>query len=555
MKGEGPRGVAEDGLFLAGPLEQAQRALRLGRVLGPPLEQPAPVRAPPRRVPALGHERLERREGRGLVSRVDPHVRQDVAVRARGLLDPGRVAADDPRPGQKQRRAVPGLRSTRRAEPGEGRVHRLLERLDGPRGHRETLERREHVRPRGRELEGPLGLARRAQGIAQLGLEHLGRSQRQRHPLGVVGALIRHRRVEPGQVGPAPGSLAERREPRVDLEVLRRDLARVPVEAPRRLVVPRLVRELRRPLPHRRGGLEVAAALGVEVPESLEPRDLLARVARHLRAAVQGCPRQVGVAEVLGGALHRVEGVGPEVRVLQQPRALRPRPRLVAVLGGDSGERRAHLAGEVPRDPCHACLEQRAELRPSLRQGVDLLEGRVGVRVVRIEVEDRAVRARGGRGVAEVSALDGSDAVVELSRPRRGAARERRRVQRDALGGAPPLAEQLVDAREQLRRVGLESERAAVERDRTLDLAARREGVRRAPGEHAELRAVDLPVAEGPGEDPRPSLGICARRACAVEALEPLAHGGAGAHGLAQTTPREIQRARWISRGVVWARP
>ncbi len=265
VQGERPGGVPEHRLLLTRPLQEAQRAFRLGRVLGAPLEQPASIGAAPRGVPLLGHEGLEGRERRGLRRRVDTHVGEHVAVRPGGLLDPCGVAPDHPGPGQQQRRAVPGL-SPGGAEPREGPVDGLLERFDRPCCHGQALERRQHVLPRGRELEGPLGLPGRAPNVAQPHLEHLGGAQRQRHPLGVVGALVRDRGVEPWQVGPVAGPLRERGEANVDLDVLGRHLASLPVQTPRGVIVPRLVRELGRPLPRSRRGLEVPSALRIEVP-------------------------------------------------------------------------------------------------------------------------------------------------------------------------------------------------------------------------------------------------------------------------------------------------
>ena len=341
----GPRGIGEGGLLLPGPLEQAVRPLRFHGVLRPPLEEPAAIGPPRGRVGVGRHEGLERRERRRLVRGVDAHVGEDVAVRPRRLVDPRRVAPHDARAGQQDRHPPAPAVGGRGTRAGQGRIGRLLEGVGRACGDREAFERGEGVGPSRRELEGSLRLARRAHGVAQTHLEHLGGSQRQGDALGVVGGLIGDGCVEPGQVGPAPGVLAEGGEAGVDLGILGGDLPRVPVQASRVRLVARAIGEVRGALPDGGGGLEVAPLVGVEVRQALEPRDLLCGVARHLCASLEDGPREVGVAEEVGRLRHRVEA--PPGR------------------GSGSSSSRAHWVRARSASPC--CAATRASVARTAR--------------------------------------------------------------------------------------------------------------------------------------------------------------------------------------------
>ena len=109
---------------------------------------------------------------------------------------------------------------------------------------------------------------------------------------------------------------------------------------------------------------------------------------------------------------------------------------------------------------------------------------------------------------------------LRRSAPARG---DRRAVEGDALLGAALVAEQIVDAREQLRRVRLERERPSVERDGPLHVPARGLRLGRLLRERRQLVAGHVAVADRLGEDRRASLRIAPRAAGPVEPIEPLA--------------------------------
>ena len=156
----------------------------------------------------------------------------------------------------------------------------------------------------------------------------------------------------------------------------------------------------------------------------------------------------MGVAQAVGGVLDRVEVLGCEVGVLEQPGALRPGAHLVAAVRGDHGQPRAKRSRHVSLGAGQAVLEQVAEVFPALGLRVEVGERDVGVRVVRVVLDRALVGRRRGGHVAQVVPLDDPDAVDELLLSRRVAPREHRPVERHALSRAALVAQEIVDARE-----------------------------------------------------------------------------------------------------------
>ena len=247
-------------------------------------------------------------------------------------------------------------------------------------------------------------------------------------------------------------------------------------------------------------------------------------------------------------ALDGVELFGREVRVLEKPLAVEHRALACAVP-------RKELRQPPPGDPRGVAsearqplLEQRGQVGPPARLTVQLFERGVRVGVVGVVVERAAEGDDRGVDVADVVPFDPADPVHQRSPPRRIRSEERGAIERHALRGASLVAKEAVDAREELARVRLVGERAAVERDRGDRVAALGERFAGLLRERAQLVGVDDSASDGPGKDGRAPLRIGARTGQGIEALEPFAERAAGADRVDQALRREIDGPRRVGR-------
>ena len=182
----------------------------------------------------------------------------------------------------------------------------------------------------------------------------------------------------------------------------------------------------------------------------------------------------------------------------------------------EAAARRASRAWPSPRRPSarsSLALEQRRQVGPPPGLGVQLCERGVRVGVVGVVLQGLAGRC--AIAAAASCRSERSMAPMRCRSSRRRAAPappERGAVQRDALGGAALIAQEIVDAGQQLGRLRLVGERAPVHRDGARHVAARGQRVGGAPRKVARARSlVTGSVAHRLREDRRAALRIRAR--------------------------------------------
>ncbi len=227
-------------------------------------------------------------------------------------------------------------------------------------------------------------------------------------------------------------------------------------------------------------------------------------------------------------------------------------------LGEAEQQRRALLtAGGLGVAPRSTGAGERApelgiEVLPGARRLVDFEQRGEGDAIVGGLVERALVGEPGRGGVAQVAPLDDADGVEQLQAPRRARGLvERGAVEREALPRAALLAQEGVDAGEQLGGRGLVRERAPEDRQRAGDVAARHQRLAGAAREEGERGVVDGAVAEGVAQGGGAAGDVAAGRE-PIDALDPrgrLLEGGD--ERLREAARREVGGAPRVAQGLV----
>ena len=426
------------------------------------------------------------------------------------------------------------------------RAHRLADRvgevLDGAGPNGERLELGEHLAIERRDGERAARRGESAGQVADAVGERAREVAEQRHALGVLARQLEERAGERGHAHVVAALLVELDELRGGGRITRVDLAQRHQQADRGGVVAHASRDVGG-LTEALGGARHVAGAAIQHGEALETLHLLARIRGIAHAPLEHRANEIGVLDGGRDALHEIEIGGRQIGVLEQRLRMQRSALLLAVRAGHLGELGARTTGLFRRRGVREMrLEHVAEVFPGLGLRVELGQGGMRGLIGGIILQRALVSPDRGIGVHQLVALDGADAVEELlASCGLGTALQGRAVERHALLGVAGLAEQLVDAREELGGCGLVGERATQRGQRSADVA--RCGVLLAETlrEREQIVRRDGMLAETLAEDGRALLviGVAGEE---IEATEPWADGLVALDGLGEAARDHVER-------------